>query len=181
MSTILEAKSGMSTTPMTDYERELVHKLRTMLKDLPEDVLRTLNTLVEQQRGERWTDAQLLVYLNWAVGDFNAQPLQTNYTLESIQGNSALESCILLGAQFQALFAESVLQSGESFSYSDNGLSVSIDLASKYSGLASQMAQSYSQMKSSLKMYIRPGCASIVGNPSGVRIRAYAPRQWTYR
>lgn len=181
MSTILEAKSGMSTTPMTDYERELVHKLRTMLKDQPDNVLRSLNTLVESQRGEKFLDQQLLVYLNWAVGDFNAQPLQTNYTLESIQGNSALESCILTGGLYQALFAESILQSGESFSYSDNGLSVSIDLASKYSSLASQMAQSYSQMKSSLKMYIRPGAASIIGNPSQIRIRSYAPRQWTYR
>jgi len=158
-----------------------VHKLRTMLKDLPSNVLRSLNTLVESQRGERWSDQQLLVYLNWAVGDFNAQPLQTNYTLESIQGNSGIIACVLAGAQFQALFAESILQSGESFSYSDNGLSVSIDLASKYSSLASQMAQSYSQMKSSLKMYIRPGAASIIGNPSQIRIRSYAPRQWTYR
>ena len=37
MSTILESKSDFSATPMTDLEREMVHTLRTLLLDLPDE------------------------------------------------------------------------------------------------------------------------------------------------
>lgn len=56
MAIILEAKDDTNQFILTDYERKLIYRLRVLLKDLPDDVLRTLNTLVETQRGERWTD-----------------------------------------------------------------------------------------------------------------------------
>lgn len=51
MAIILEAKDDLNQFILTDYERKLIYRLRVLLKDLPDDVLRTLNTLVEQSRG----------------------------------------------------------------------------------------------------------------------------------
>ena len=51
MAIILEAKDDLNQFILTDYERKLIYRLRVLLKDLPDDVLRTLNTLVEQNRG----------------------------------------------------------------------------------------------------------------------------------
>lgn len=51
MATILEAKDDYNQLILTDYERKLIFAVRNLLKDLPNDVLRTLNTLVEQNRG----------------------------------------------------------------------------------------------------------------------------------
>ena len=51
MATILEAKDDYNQLILTDQERRLIYKVRVALKDLPDDILRTLNTLVEQQRG----------------------------------------------------------------------------------------------------------------------------------
>lgn len=179
MSTILESKSDFSATPMTDLEREMVHTLRTLLLDLPDDIFRSLNTLVEQQRGERWTDQMLLVYLNYAVGDINAQPLQTTYGLSNFP--YAWKSCILLGAEIAAIIAQATNQVGESFSYSDNGISLSINLAPQYQSLAQSLMSSYQEMKKGLKMYLRPQAIATISSPSPVRIRSYAPRMWTYR
>lgn len=72
----------------------------------------------------------------------------------------------------------------ESFSYSDNGLSLSIDLASKYQGIASTMLSAYQTQKQTLKKSLRPGAAGLAtgkGGSSNVKIRSYAPRQWVYR
>lgn len=48
MATILEAKDDYNQLILTDQERRLIYKVRVALKDLPDDILRTLNTLVEQ-------------------------------------------------------------------------------------------------------------------------------------
>lgn len=72
----------------------------------------------------------------------------------------------------------------ESFSYSDNGLSLSIDLASKYQGVASTMMSAYTTAKQTLKKTIRPsgaGMATGRGGQANVKVRSYAPRQWVYR
>lgn len=179
MATILESKKDFATQPITDNERELIHSLRTLLKDLPDDVFRSLNTLVEEQRGERWTDSMLLVYLNYAVSDINTEPILTGYTLEDYP--SAWKACILNGAMIFALIAEGILQNGEQFSYSDNGISLSINLAQGYQSMAQMLLTRYDEMKKGLKRYLRPQAASIKSNPAPVRVRSYAPRQWVYR
>lgn len=69
----------------------------------------------------------------------------------------------------------------ETFSYSDNGLSLSIDLASKYQGVASALMSAYATQKQTLKKSVRPGPSGLHSNPAPVRIRSYAPRQWVYR
>ena len=106
MPTILESKDDFQNLVFTDYERTLCHKLRTMLMDLPDDVFRSLNTLVEKDYGEHWIDQMLLTYLQYSMGLMNAFPLQTNYSMDSLP--TAWESPLLLGAMIQALWGISV-------------------------------------------------------------------------
>lgn len=64
MATILEAKDDYNQLILTDQERRLIYKVRVALKDLPDDILRTLNTLVEQQRGSSWSKRRYLLCLD---------------------------------------------------------------------------------------------------------------------
>lgn len=111
MATILTPINQISATPTSKRERELIQQLRVMLKDLPEDVNRTLNTLVEEDRGERWSDMQLLIYLQQAVADINAEPAHTSYELENFP--NPWKACIVNGAMIFALIAEGILQNGK--------------------------------------------------------------------
>jgi hypothetical protein len=110
MATILDSLDDFQDQPLTDREREFVHTLRVMLKDLPDDVFRSLNTLVEEQRGERWSDMQLLVYLNNAVADINVEPPHTIYSFENFP--MQYKMCVLNGAMIFALIAEGIFQQG---------------------------------------------------------------------
>lgn len=166
----------------TPTEKRLIHKLRTMLKDTEVKHLRTLNTLVEKQHGERWSDQQLLVYLEMAIGDINAEPPYTGFTLDNFP--SSIETTVILGALVFSLIAESILQVGESFSYSDNGISLNINLAQGYQSMAQMLLAGYTTGKANIKRAMRPKAASLASGAGGntnVRIRSYAPRQWVYR
>lgn len=179
MATVLTAINEVSDKIYTDEERELIYTLRVMLKDIPDDTFRSLNTLVEEQRGERWLDFQLYTYINQAMADINAEPALTQYTL--VNYPTAWKACIINGAMIFALIAEGILQIGEHFSYSDNGISLSIDLASKYQSMAQMLLAGYTQLKKDIKRAMRPQASSVKSNPAPVRIRSYAPRQWVYR
>lgn len=179
MATILESFDDFQDQPLTDRERELVHTLRVMLKDLPDDVFRSLNTLVEEQRGERWSDMQLLVYINQAVSDLNAEPPHTIFSVEDFPTH--LKACVINGSMIFALIAEGIFQQGEQFSYSDNGISLSVNLAQGYQSMAQMLLTGYIQMKKDIKRAMRPHAAGIKSSPAPVRIRSYAPRMWQYR
>lgn len=179
MAIILTPINSKVPSPMSKKERELVFQLRVMLKDLPDDTYRSLSTLVEEQRGERWSDMQLLVYLNQAVADINAEPAQTNFNIENFP--DAWKACIINGGMIFALIAEGILQVGEQFSYSDNGISLSINLAQGYQSMAQMLLAGYTQLKKDIKRSMRPHAAGVKSSPAPVRIRSYAPRQWTYR
>lgn len=182
MAVILENNNEYKEHIYTDAERHYIHVLRTLLKDYPDDNMLTLNHLVEQDRGERWSDAQLLVYIQQGIADVNNEPPLTNFTTETLP--AAWSSVCMQGAMIFALLAESIKQSGESFSYSDNGLSLSIDLASKYQGIASTMLSAYQAQKQTLKKSFRPSAAGLAtgkGGNTNVKVRSYAPRQWVYR
>lgn len=166
-------------TPTSKRERELIQTLRVMLKDLPDDVNRTLGTLVEEDRGERWSDMQLLIYLQQAVADINAEPASTWYDLEGFPEH--WRAAVINGATIFALIGEGILQVGEQFSYSDNGISLSVNLASGYQSMAQMLLAGYTQLKKDIKRAMRPHAAGIKSSPAPVRIRSYAPRQWTYR
>lgn len=179
MPTILDPLGSFSQQTMTTRERELVHTLRVMLKDLPDDTYRSLNTLVEEQRGERWSDMQLLIYINQAVADLNAEPAHTAYVTEDFP--EQWKACVINGALIFSLIAESILQVGEQFSYSDNGISLSINLAQGYQSMAQMLLTGYIQMRQTIKKAMRPQASGIRSSPNSVRIRSYAPRMWTYR
>ena len=180
MAIILDSVNDNSSHIYTPREREYIHILRTLLKDYPDDNMLTLNHLVEQDRGERWSDQQLLVYINQGIADVNNEPPLTNYNIENLP--DTWQSCCMNGALIFALIAETIKQSGETFSYSDNGLSLSIDVASKYQGVASTLLSAYTTQKQTLKKSVRPGAAGLHSNPGpSVKVRSYAPRQWVYR
>lgn len=179
MAIILTPINQVAASPTSKRERELIQQLRVMLKDLPDDVNRTLGTLVEEDRGERWSDMQLLIYLQQAVADINAEPAHTAYLLDNFP--EAWKACVINGATIFALIAEGILQNGEQFSYSDNGISLSVNLAQGYQSLAQMLLSGYTQLKKDIKRAMRPVAAGVKSSPAPVRIRSYAPRQWTYR
>ena len=116
MATILEAKDDQKQFVFTDKERTLVYRLRVLLKDLPDDVVRTLNTLVEQSRDCRWDDQMLLNYIYHSLGYINAVPLLTEYSLDDMP--DAWTSPLLTGAMIFACLGEYILLAGSTFSYS---------------------------------------------------------------
>lgn len=69
----------------------------------------------------------------------------------------------------------------EQFSYSDNGISLSINLAQGYQSMAQMLLSGYIQLKKDIKRAMRPTAAGIHSSPAPVRIRSYSPRMWTYR
>jgi hypothetical protein len=176
---VLSPLNSPSKQIYNQREYDLINKLRHMLKDLPDDAYRSLNTLVEEQRGERWTDQQLYMYLVQAVADINAEPPHTSYDIDSFP--SKLDACVVTGGMIFALIAESILQVGENFSYSDNGISLNINLQQGYQSIAQMLLQGYTQLKKDIKRAMRPVAAGIKSSPAAVRIRSYAPRQWVYR
>lgn len=179
MATILTSINQVSKPVFSTRERELIHQLRVMLKDLPDDTMRSLGTLVEEQRGERWTDEQLYMYLSQAVADINAEPAHTGYTLDDFP--EQWKACIINGGIIFSLIAESILQNGESFSYSDNGISLTVNLAQGYQSMAQMLLTGYTQLKKDIKRAMRPKAAGVKSSPAPVKIRSYAPRMWTYR
>lgn len=179
MAIILESIDDFSKQVYTDKERELIHRLRTMLKDLPDDTFRSLNTLVEEQRGERWSDDQLYMYLTQAVADLNAEPPHTTCDINNFPDQWM--GCIINGGIIFSLIGESILQVGETFSYSDNGISLQVNLAQGYQSVAQMLLTGYVQLKKDIKRAMRPHAASIKSSPAPVRIRSYAPRMWTFR
>ena len=180
MSIILESiNDSKDNVVYTTREKQLIYELRTMLKDIPSDVMRSLNTLVEEQRGERWTDTALLIYLNQAVADINCEPAQTNYDINNFP--EAWKSCVITGGMLFALIAEGILQNGEQFSYSDAGISLNVNLAQGYQSMAQMLLNGYVETKKSIKRAMRPHAAGLKSGAPSVKIRSYAPRQWVYR
>ncbi len=186
MAIILESSEDNVIAPMTDIEKELVHKLRAMLKDSPRYSQRTLNTLVEANYGERWSDELLLIYINISMDNFNASGgTVTAFTINNFP--VGITGCVLTGAFIYALIAESVYQSGETFSYSDNGISLSLDLPSKYLSVVGALKSAYDASLTTAKQSVaRPSAsgirsAGIGGLGSNVAIRSYSSRMWVYR
>ena len=181
MAIILESKTDSAISPFTEQEKELIHKLRAMLKDSPDYNVRTLNTLVERNLGERWSDELLLIYIQIAMNDFNATGgAITYFTIDNYP--IGITGTILMGAMIFALIGESVVQAGHSFSYSDNGISLAIDLSGKYMSIVGALKGAYDQAKVTAKQSItRPSAAALRSQTWPVRVRSYSNRMWVYR
>lgn len=110
MAVILTPIGENTDKKYTDVERELIYTVRTLLKDLPDDVYRSLSTLVEDQRGERWSDAQIYTYLCQSLAKINSAPPLTTATLDSYP--TPWTACITTGAVCYALLGEAIVQAG---------------------------------------------------------------------
>lgn len=186
MAIILEAVNDSVIAPMTDKEKDLVHKLRALLKDCPDYHVRTLNTLVEANYGERWSDQLLLVYIQIGMSYFNSNGgTVTAFTINNFP--VGIEGCILMASYVMAVLAEATQQAGETFSYSDNGISLAIDLSSKYLALIGAMKSALDEsIKTAKQSVARPSTAAIHsagigGLGSNIAIRSYSSRMWVYR
>lgn len=179
MAIILESQEDTTISPLTEVEKRLVYRLRVLLKDVPQDQMLTLNTLVESHRGQRWSDESLLVYLQTAMADLNSTAPLTYYNINNFP--LSWEACVVTGGMIFALIAESIFQNGETFSYADNGISLNINLAQGYQGVAQALLSGYQEQKKQIKLTIRPTAKALKDSPAPVRIRSYAPRQWVYR
>lgn len=180
MATILTPIGQTSINPMSQKEIELVNNLRTMLKDLPDEVFKSLNNLYEERLPEkRWSDQHLLLYLQNAVADINSEPPHTHFSLDNYP--PAWKMPIIQGAMIFALISEGILQNGEQFSYSDNGISLTVNIAQGYQSIAQMLLNGYIQLRQNIKRAMRPNASGIKSSPAPYRIRAYAPRMWTYR
>ena len=179
MPIVLESTADASVGTVSARERALVNRLRVLLRDGPDVQMRSLNTLVEARRGRRWTDEVLLVNLQQSIGYINGVPPFQSYTLDDVP--EAWDGVVCMGGMVFALFGESIVQNGEAFSYADNGISLSINTAAGYSGIAGTLMSAWSAQVTNMKKAIRPFGASIKSSPLPVRIRNFAPRQWVYR
>lgn len=69
----------------------------------------------------------------------------------------------------------------EQFSYSDNGISLNVNLSQGFTSIANMMLNGYVEMRKNIKRAMRPQAAGLKSGQPAVKIRSYAPRQWTYR
>ncbi len=181
MPIVLESLTDASADQISDVERTLINRLRVLLRDGEDLQMRTLNTLVEQQRGRRWTDEVLLVCLLQSMNTINSVPPITSFAFNSLP--EVWYGPVVTGGMIFALFGEAIVQAGESFQYADNGISLSLNQSSLYQGLAGQMMSSWETTVANAKRAMRPGPKGIgsYGKGLNVRIRSYAPRMWVYR
>ena len=187
MAIVLESLNDSTISAITDREKELLHKLRALLKDAPEFSHRSLNTLVERDYGLRWTDEQLLIFIQLSISNFNASGgAPTNFTINDYP--MSITGCIIMGAYIFAILSEATWQAGEAFSYSDNGISLSIDLSGKYLALIGQMKAAYDDsIKTAKQVITRPVGTGIISSAAGagmgrgITMRSFASRMWVYR
>ena len=86
--------------------------------------------------------------------------------------------------RYSLLLLEIIIWWKEAFSYSDNGISLNINLAQGYQSMAQMLLNGYVQGKTNIKRAMRPKAASLASGAGGntnVRVRSYAPRQFVYR
>jgi len=149
----------------------LIERLRRLLMDYPVD-----------PRMIRWTDEDLIEYLNIAIGDINATPPQSCYTLASFP--CGWDSLILTRAKFEAWLSRAGLEAAKEFGFSYGGVSLTIDRSGKYGSISQQAWASYNERLTKAKLgslmsSIAP--MGIVSSDLPFKIRTYAPRQYRVR
>lgn len=103
----------------TPNEKQLIHDVRMMLKDMPAKTkIKSLNTLMETKNEQRWSDFQLLTYIELGIGDINAAPPLTSFTIENYP--KQIRTLIVLSGVIFALISEAILQVGKTFAYLKN-------------------------------------------------------------
>jgi hypothetical protein len=134
----------------------------------------------------KFTDLELQSYIQNALWDINATPPSfTYFTIGDWEANvPEWKGLIVQGAMIFALIAQGVFEIGKEFSYSDNGISITIDRSSKYQSMANLLLTRYDKMKENVKKayFMRVTIPRvIVSGQLDRKIRTYAPSQWRIR
>jgi hypothetical protein len=98
-----------------------------------------------QRVGYIWTDQAILRFLNLAIAKINSGNPKNFYsfTIDNIPDN--WYQAAALGAAASALMAEAIRWNAEEFSYSLNGVSLDINKASSYQGLAESFRTEFNE------------------------------------
>jgi len=156
----------------------LVNILRIRLKDTHPDY-----------RKRKWTDVELQTFLENALWDINVTPPETTYFLYSgptsyYQYVPDWKGLIMEGAVIFSLIAQSIFEMGKEFSFSDNGISMTLDRGGKYQGMAQMILSQYDLHKTAVKNNysfnsVRP--FSIIDSELVAKFSAMAPMSYRFR
>jgi len=151
---------------------DLIARLReSYLMDIPAD-----------PRMKRWTDEQLIEYINVGVDDVNTEPPTSRYTLETLP--PGWRSLVLIRAKIEALSSRAGLEVAKEFQFAFGGVSVGIDRSQKYLAVSTAERTAYNERLHKAKLAsvmfaVSPG--GILTSDLPFKIRTYAPRQYRVR
>ena len=154
----------------------LVDQLRRTLKDSPPD-----------PRVRRWTDCELLLYLDMALSDINATPLRTNFSLDTLPVRPQapdLSNLLLVGARIAAHDSQAGLEVSKEFNMGAGGITMSIDRSQKYIALSSAERAAYEKQRDKIKLNFLMSTVAgegVLNSSLPFKIRTYAPRQYRVR
>ena len=150
---------------------DLITRLRRLLMDYPND-----------PRMKRWTDEDLLEYLNIAMDDVNTSPPISYYSYATMP--SPWRSLVLTRAKFEAYTSRAGLEVAKEFNFGFGGVSLAIDRSGKYLSVSQQEWTAYNERLTKAKlasvMQTNPPLG-ILSSDLPFKIRTYAPRQYRVR
>ncbi|MFW9874243.1 MAG: hypothetical protein ACFFG0_14150 [Candidatus Thorarchaeota archaeon] len=137
-------------------------------------------------RKQRWTDEELEIFLQNALWDINVTPPATTYFFLDDYYISVPDwkALIIEGAVIFSLIAQGIFEIGKEFSYSDNGISITIDRGGKYQSFTNMLMTAYDQRKILIKKhYFMKAITPYVIKTGEIeqRLRTYAPSQYRIR
>jgi len=141
-----------------------------------------LRRLLKDPHKRRWSDEELITYLDQGMWMMNGFPPFTAYPLEVMP--DSWRGLVLLGAQSAAYMAQAGYEIAKEFTYSDMSLSIGIERSQKYNALASATMQSFSTGGTAMKkawLLMVTGPAALLTNPLAFKIRTFSPMQWRIR
>jgi hypothetical protein len=133
-------------------------------------------------RMKRWTDEDLLEYLNIALDDINTTPPISYYSYETMP--APWRSLILTRAKFEAYTSRAGLEVAKEFNFGFGGVSLAIDRSGKYLAVSQQEWAAYNERLTKAKLAsVMQTCApmGILSSDLPFKIRTYAPRQYRVR
>jgi len=99
-----------------------------------------------------WSDAELFLFLQSAVDDFNLFPPRTQYTIADIP----LPVAMYYGGIIFALINRGIFEIGREFNYNTKGVSITFERSSKYQSWVSQLLAFYDRYRQ-LKVFLGEG------------------------
>lgn len=138
-------ESTLTTNP---FVWDLIMGLRKRLGDnRPEKYLFSAQV-------EKWEDDELLEFLIESVDDFNLETPLTYFGLETCP--DILRGIIIEGGFLYALIRQGVLEANEKFSYSDHGLSLTLDKYVAYNAVWNAMLSTHIERRRRVKRQLQP-------------------------